>query len=98
VFGGKVRDELLAVELFSSLAEAQVLTEDWRIDYNFNQPHSALGMMAAKRQPDQPATLIGSGPMKGVRSPPASPHRYGMYYKNRPGWLSERMFRDLRAT
>jgi len=45
-FGGRLRDELLAVELFSCLAEARVLIEDWRIDYNHHRPHSALGMMA----------------------------------------------------
>jgi len=39
-----VRDELLAVELFSCLEEARVLIEDWRIDYNEHRPHSALGM------------------------------------------------------
>ena len=44
-FGGRVRDELLAVELFSCLAEAQVLLEDWRQDYNHHRPHSSLGMM-----------------------------------------------------
>ena len=44
-FGSRIRDELLAVELFSCLAEAQVLVEDWRTDYNRNRPHSALGMM-----------------------------------------------------
>jgi putative transposase len=44
-FGGRVRDELLAVELFSCLTEAQVLIEDWRHDYNHHRPHSALGMM-----------------------------------------------------
>ena len=33
-FGGRVRDELLAVELFSCLTEARVLIEDWRQDYN----------------------------------------------------------------
>jgi Integrase core domain len=48
-FGSRVRDELLSVELFSSLAEAQVLVEDWRIDYNSSRPHSALGMMAPAR-------------------------------------------------
>lgn len=45
-FGGRVRDELLSVELFSCLAEAQILIEDWRVDYNEHRPHSALGMMA----------------------------------------------------
>ena len=41
-FGGRLRDELLAVEAFSSLLEAQVLVEDWRIEYNTVRPHSAL--------------------------------------------------------
>ncbi len=44
-FGSRIRDELLAVELFSCLAEARVLVEDWRQDYNQHRPHSALGMM-----------------------------------------------------
>ena len=42
-FGGRLRDELLAVEAFTSLLEAQVLVEDWRIEYNTVRPHSALG-------------------------------------------------------
>ncbi len=45
-FGSRIRDELLSVELFSCLAEARVLVEDWRKDYNAHRPHSALGMMA----------------------------------------------------
>ena len=45
-FGSRIRDELLAVELFSCLAEAQVVIEDWRVDDNEHRPHSALGMMA----------------------------------------------------
>ena len=44
-FGGRVRDELLAVELFSCLAEARCSIEDWRQDYNHHRPHCALGMM-----------------------------------------------------
>ena len=44
-FGGCVREELLSVELFSCLAEAQVLIEDWRQGYNHRRPHSGLGMM-----------------------------------------------------
>jgi putative transposase len=42
-FGGRLRDELLAVEAFNSLLEARVLVEDWRIEYNTVRPHSALG-------------------------------------------------------
>jgi putative transposase len=60
-FGGRVRDELLAVELFSCLAEAQVLIEDWRQDYNTNRPHSALEMMT-------PVAFAAS-----LRPPPAEP-------------------------
>jgi putative transposase len=44
-FGGRLRDELLAVEAFNSLLEAQVLVEDWRIEYNTVRPHSALGYL-----------------------------------------------------
>ena len=41
-----MRDELLDVERFSGLAEAQVVIADWRRDYNHRRPHSALGMRA----------------------------------------------------
>ncbi len=43
-FHARVRDELLNGEQFSRLAEAQVLIDDWREDYNTRRPHSALGM------------------------------------------------------
>ena len=42
-FNGRIRDEHLNGQLFDTLFEAQVLTEDWRIDYNMNRPHSAHG-------------------------------------------------------
>jgi putative transposase len=42
-FNGRVRDELLNVEEFGSLTEAQVLVEAWRVEYNTYRPHSALG-------------------------------------------------------
>jgi putative transposase len=48
-FGSRIRDELLSVELFETPTEAQVMVEDWRIDYNHNRPHSSLGMMAPAR-------------------------------------------------
>ena len=43
-FHSRVRDELLDVEEFSCLSEAQVVIADWREDYNHRRPHSALGM------------------------------------------------------
>ncbi len=42
-FNGRLRDELLNGWQFDSLLEAQVLIEDWRIDYNVHRPHSAHG-------------------------------------------------------
>lgn len=47
-FIGRLRDELLNRELFTSLLEAQVVTEDWRIHYNESRPHGALGYMTPK--------------------------------------------------
>jgi putative transposase len=45
-FDGKLRDELLDCEIFETLFEAQVLAEDYRIDYNTYRPHSSLGYLA----------------------------------------------------
>jgi putative transposase len=42
-FNGRLRDEFLNAWQFESLLEAQVLIEDWRIDYNHHRPHSAHG-------------------------------------------------------
>ena len=44
-FNGRLRDEYLNGQRFDSLLEAQVLLEDWRIDYNINRPHSAHGWL-----------------------------------------------------
>ena len=42
-FNGKLRDELLNVELFDAVLEAQVLAQRYRKHYNTARPHSALG-------------------------------------------------------
>jgi transposase InsO family protein len=42
-YHARLRDELLDREEFGSLAEARVLLEDWRGQYNQERPHSALG-------------------------------------------------------
>jgi transposase InsO family protein len=41
-FNGKFRDELLNGERFYNLREAQVLIEQWRLEYNTVRPHSSL--------------------------------------------------------
>lgn len=42
-FNGKLRDELLDREVFSTLLEVKVLTEQYRQTYNRIRPHSSLG-------------------------------------------------------
>jgi putative transposase len=42
-FNSRVRDELLNLEAFGSLTEAQVLIEAWRTEYNTWRPHGSLG-------------------------------------------------------
>ena len=41
-FNGKLRDECLSREWFSSVKEAQVIIESWRKFYNEERPHSSL--------------------------------------------------------
>lgn len=52
-FNGKMRDELLNLEIFYSLKEAQVLIEMWRRHYNTIRPHSSLGY-----RPPIPASIL----------------------------------------
>jgi putative transposase len=42
-FNGKMRDELLDREIFTTLEEAKVLISQWRKEYNQVRPHSSLG-------------------------------------------------------
>ncbi len=51
-FNGKLRDELLNVEVFYSLVEARILIEAWRRHYNTRRPHSSLGY-----RPPAPETI-----------------------------------------
>ena len=41
-FNGRLRDELLNIELFCTLAEAKEKLEAWRLDYNTQRPHRPL--------------------------------------------------------
>ena len=61
-FNGKLRDECLKGEVFYTLAEAKVLIERWRREYNQVRPHSALGY-----RPPAPEAILplppGSAPL-----------------------------------
>ena len=52
-FNGKVRDELLNREIFTTLGEAKVLLEQWRKEYNHVRPHSAKNY-----QPPAPEAVL----------------------------------------
>jgi putative transposase len=45
-FQGKLRDECLNLNWFSSLREAREKIEAWRQEYNTERPHSSLGGLA----------------------------------------------------
>jgi len=65
-FNGRLRDECLNENLFSNLAEARRLIEDWRIDYNLHRPHTSLGGLAPvayARQQRQTETRSAEGNM-----------------------------------
>ena len=51
-FNGKLRDELLNGEIFDTMYEAEVVTEQWRKHYNTIRPHSSL-----KYRPPAPETF-----------------------------------------
>lgn len=57
-FNGRLRDECLNIEVFSSLADAREKLERWRSDYNETRPPSAL----ADRTPGEFARSSRSGP------------------------------------
>jgi len=54
-FNGKLRDEVLNVDIFDTLLEAKVLIERWRQHYNHVRPHSSLGY-----KPPAPEAVIPS--------------------------------------
>jgi len=55
-FNGKMRDELLDREIFTTLAEAKVLINQWRREYNQVRPHSSKNY----RPPAPEAILAGT--------------------------------------
>ena len=75
-FNGKLRDELLSCEVFSTLAEAKVLIEQWRKHYNTVRPHSALGY-----RPPAPEVVTTARPMlRSIPGPTGSaPPRPAMH-------------------
>ena len=62
-FNGKVRDEFLNEHWFTSIREAQVLAEAFRIDFNTVRPHSSLKNLT----PEEFVTSLAGSPAAPVR-------------------------------
>jgi transposase InsO family protein len=71
-FHDKLRDECLNREIFGTLAEARVILESWRVEYNELRPHSSLGYLSPSEYmrrnqsdggcaPPNPAPLAAAG-------------------------------------
>jgi putative transposase len=56
-FNGKFRDELLNGEIIYTLAEAKILIEAWRREYNQVRPHSSLGYRPPAPEAVEPKPL-----------------------------------------
>ena len=52
-FNGKLRNELLNMEMFATLTEAKILIKQWRREYNQVRPRSAL-----RYYPPAPVTIL----------------------------------------
>ena len=57
-FNGKLRDELLNREIFTTLIEAKILIEQWRWEYNHVRPHSALRYRPPAPEAIMPAVML----------------------------------------
>lgn len=69
-FHSKLRDELLAVEIFETLPQARALALAWRLEYNHRRPHSSLDYQT----PAAFAAACGPRlPLGSLRSPSFQP-------------------------
>jgi len=74
-FNGRFREECLNLNWFTTLAEAERIIEDWRVDYNQNRPHSSLSYQtpeefAARRPFHKPQWAAALELPEGSAPPP----------------------------
>jgi len=56
-FNGKLRDELLNREIFTTLFEVSILIEEWRKKYSQASPHSGINYRSSTPEAIVPLTL-----------------------------------------
>lgn len=71
-FHSRLRDELLAVELFTSLTHARACAAAWREDYNNYRPHSSLGGLPPEEFARRCAASVPAAPPLQQHSDPLS--------------------------
>ena len=86
-FNGKLRDECLNGEIFYSLKEAQVVIEQWRVQYNTVRPHSALGY-----RPPAPGAYSPFTTKTGFKAPGYDVDSHYGWYKKSVRSVSARPF------
>lgn len=69
-FHASLRAELLDRELFFNLQEVQSQAEDWRLYYNYNRPHGALGYQPPVRHQKE-APLRPCATLQASTAPPS---------------------------
>ncbi len=72
-FNSRLRDDLLNRELFTSVLETKVITEDDRQEYNHRGPHSALGYQTPAAFAGRCRSLGALPPNPRLQSPTGEP-------------------------
>lgn len=67
-FSGKFRDECLNEHRFRDLSHARDRISLWRMDYNENRPHSALGYLTSSEFVATTRTARNSGNLTSITS------------------------------
>ena len=78
-FNGRLRDELLSSETFATLAEAELLVDRCRLQYNLRRTQRALGKLTSAAIPFRPGGAAAPARCARLRYGTAGPERDGYH-------------------